>query len=319
MLEDHSQENNIKSSFFSRPPQYPLEVNSVYRPKFSNLMTDKPFTKPFYAREDRRSVEKINLSTIGDDSTPLAGKCNIDEQKFSSSIECSRKPLSLALVDELKDIDDGEKVVESTDGDAGIAMSVDTPQSENVRGPIGNHSTSLSKNEESLEAFDQKHSSLIETDKFDALAMPLLNDSTISQVSETNRLCVTNNVTLSLMELPSSVYVPPSYPVPPVILSNSGTAFPSNPVESIVTPMLTPQVFLQGQQQQQHRKPFSTAKNKNLNSIPSVFQENGLYGVGVSQNGTNKEYYVMVHVEAGATFSIRTGDQEQQIPGTFLY
>ncbi|KAL5967036.1 hypothetical protein TSMEX_005304 [Taenia solium] len=314
MFEDHSQESNIKSSFFSRPPQYPLEVNSVYRPKFSNLMTDKPFTKPFYAREDRKSMEKISLGTIGDDSIPLARKCNVGGQKFSS-IECSTNPQSLTSSRETKDSDNSEKLEESADRDAGIDMSVDLPPSVNVRGPIENQSILLGANEEPSGVLDQSFTSPIEIDKLNASDMPSLNDSAIPQVPEPNRLCMTNNVTLSLMELPPSIYVPPSYPIPPVMLSNSVTAFPPTPVESIVSPMLTPQVFLQGQQQQQHRKPFSTSKNKGLNSMPPVFQENGMYGAGMSQNGTNKEYYVMVHVEAGATFSIRTGDQEQQIPG----
>ncbi|VDK35492.1 unnamed protein product [Taenia asiatica] len=279
-------------------------------------MTDKPFTKPFYARDDRRSMEKISLGTIGDDSITLARKCNVDGQKLSSSIECSTNPQSLTSGGETKDSDNSEKLEESAGRDAGIDVSVDLPPSVNLRGPIENQSTLLGANEELSGALDQSFASPIETDKLNASDMPSLNDSAIPQVPEPNRLCMTNNVTLSLMELPSSVYVPSSYPIPPVMLSNSVTAFPPTPVESLVTPMLTPQVFLQGQQQQQqHRKPFPTSKNKSLNSMPPVFQENGMYGAGVSQNGTNKEYYVMVHVEAGATFSIRTGEQEQQIPG----
>ncbi|KAL5107496.1 Fibronectin type III domain-containing protein 3B [Taenia crassiceps] len=277
-------------------------------------MTDKPFTKPFYSREDRRSVEKMSLATMGDDSIPLVGKCSVDEQKFPPSVDCNTKPPSLTSDGKLKESDDVERVEESVDGDTSVDVSVDLPLSENVRGLIGNQPSLLSENEEPIEPFDQNFTSSVELDKCDVSDMVSLNDSTIPQVPEPNGLCLSNNVTLSLMELPSSVYVPSSYPVPPVMLSSSVTAFPST-AESLVAPMLTPQVFLQGHQQQQHRKSFSTSKNKNLNSMPPGLQENGLYGVGVSQNGTNKEYYVMVHVEAGATFSIRTGDQEQQIPG----
>ncbi|VDM23501.1 unnamed protein product [Hydatigera taeniaeformis] len=314
MLEDQPQENNIKPSFFSRPPQYPLEVNSVYRPKFSNLMTDKPFTKPFYARDDRRSVEKISVATKDGDSIPMAGTCNATEQKLSSSIGCDAKFPSFTSSGGSR-CSGGDN---SLDGDVGIDVSVDLQPSECARGPIDSQPILISENAKTPDYLDQKFVPLIETDKLSEPDMHPSNDPTTSQAAESNDLCVTNNVTLSIMELPSSVYVPPSYTIPPVILSNNVAAFSSSSVESLVTPMLTPQVFLQGQQQQHPRKQFPTSKNKNPNSIPPVFQENGLYGVSLPQNGASKEYYVMVHVEAGATFSIRTGDQEQQIPGNFL-
>nr|CDS19493.1 Fibronectin type III domain containing protein [Echinococcus granulosus] len=311
MLEGDSQESNNKSSFFSRPPQYPLEFNSVYRPKFSNLMADKPFTKPFYVREERRSAEKNSL-LVDDDSLPLKEMCNVDEQKLASSIDRNINPPVLTFGSEAKGGVDGEKVGQLTDEGADIDVLVNSPPSENVPGPIENQSIRLSENEGRPQLPSQNYTFLTETDSVNASDMSPFNGSIIPQASEPNRLCESNNITLSLLELPSSVYVPPSYPVPSVILSHSVAAFPSIPVESLVTPMLTPQVFLQGQQ---HRKPFSTSKNKSLNSMLPAFQENSLYGLGVPQNGINKEYYVMVHVEAGATFSIRTGDQEQQIPG----
>ena len=315
MLEDHSQENTINSSFFSCPPQYPLEINSVYRPKFSNLIPDKPFNKPFYAREERQPLEKLGSTPTGEESAlKTAGyKSKINKPDFH--LENDVNPLSTTLNDAVKGTDDEcknpETIIKSANSDTVTQPS--TPKT--IIEPVEKESVPLNEAEKCPEISYDKPAIVTETDNQNTADVPIHNESSPVQVSEASKQNVTN-VAPSLMELPTSVYLPPFHPVPSVMLSHSITGFQPTPIESLLNPMLAPQVFSQGQQQlQQQRKLFPKSKSKNLNNLVPMFQESGLYGMAVPPNGTNKEYYVMVHVEAGATFSIRIGDQEQQIPG----
>lgn len=301
MIEDHSQENNAKSSFFSRSSHYQLDVNSVYSPKYSNLMLDKPFSKPFYSRNDERPTEKVNLAAKSCDSITPPEESNTEKHTRDSTPECNVELSSPTKKDDPNEANfplEPEVLINES------VSQVDLLSTDDNEDSVENKLTPSSASER-----------LPSATPADAAPPSISIPPTVSEPSKLNLSSAT--VAHSLMELPPSVYLPPFHPVHPVILSPSVTAFSPTPFESLVNPLLVSQIFPQTQQQQP-RKPFPRSKNKRINSFSQpIFQENGLYGLGVSQNGTNKEYYVMVHVEAGATLSIRTGDQEQQIPGMF--
>ncbi|VDL96673.1 unnamed protein product [Schistocephalus solidus] len=68
-----------------------------------------------------------------------------------------------------------------------------------------------------------------------------------------------------------------------------------------------------------HRFKFvPTVQDKSIDASAQVSQNvpaSGAGCYGVQQNNSGKEYYVMVHVDAGEVFSIRIGDHVQHIPG----
>ncbi|VDD74427.1 unnamed protein product [Mesocestoides corti] len=307
MLEDHPKENPIKSSFFSRPPQYPLEVNSVYRPKFSNLVIDKPYIKPFYLREDKRSRGRIDGTSVVDEAIPTTADFNLNESNADVNIEPSKEPSHITVNQDIQGEDKSEEIEglvhndTSENGSTLESHSVVECGSEKSTDHVSSQGTSVSGVVPTAQIEQQ---SVTDASAF----VEPINCQSI----EIGKEDVPNNVAPTLMELPSSVYVPPFHSVPPVIMSQNLATFPSTPIDSFVNPLFVPQLF----SPVQPPKPFPKSKCKQF-SVPSAFQENGLYGMGITQNGSSKEYYVMVHVEAGATFSIRTGDQEQQIPGEF--
>ncbi|VDL19406.1 unnamed protein product [Hymenolepis diminuta] len=294
MLEEHSQENNIKSSFFSRSSKYQLDVNSVYRPKYSTLMLDKPLNKPFFSRNYGKSSDKVKSATKSDDLTSSSSTELLSEKyKRNSSPECNIYPSS--------------PMKENKSDEAGPSPKSEVLADDSVA--LGDYET---KSDSKLPSANEKGTSSEESQKCD---VPITTPQ-VSDFYKSNTLSSATFTPTPLMDLPPSIYLPSFHPLNPVLLNPNVAPFAPTPIESLMNPVLAPQMFPQQPSIPPPRKPFQRSKNKHINNLPQpLFQDNGLYGLGFPQNGTNKEYYVMVHVEAGATFSIRTGDQEQQIPG----
>lgn len=298
MLEEHSQENNIKSSFFSPSSKYQLDVNSVYRPKYSTLMLDKPLNKPFFSRNYGKSSDKVKSAAKSDDLTSSSSTEFLSEKhKRDSSPECNIYPSS--------------PMKENKSDEAGPSPKSEVLADDSIA--LGDYETKL---DSKLPSANEKEISSEESQKCDVPITP----PQVSDFHKSNTLSSATFTPTPLMDLPPSIYLPSFHPLNPVLLNPNVAPFAPTPIESLMNPVLAPQIFPQQPSIPPPRKPFQRSKNKHINNFPQpLFQDNGLYGLGFPQNGTNKEYYVMVHVEAGATFSIRTGDQEQQIPGTLIF
>lgn len=310
MLEDHPKENHIKSSFFSRPPQYQLEVNSVYRPKFSNMMSGKPFNKPFYRREEKQAHSPPNENMI---SESLVEQVQ-ESQESTGSIATPEQPSDTTAVVSNEAQNPPNDPEQPRENVLDKSQPTEPTKSKEINEKPTGESESQTKHPKRAHSGKSSTSKAASSDqvKKNGPASTRVSEPTATQLVEPVKAPSTNHINSAPMELSSSVYVPPFPPAPPIIMSHNVTAFPPTPMNALVNPMLAPPVFSPGQP----LKSFHKSKNKHLENMQQpVFQDIGLPSFGIPQNGTNKEYYVMVHVDAGATFSIRTGDQEQQIPG----
>nr|CDS26124.2 Fibronectin type III domain containing protein [Hymenolepis microstoma] len=299
MLEEHSQENNIKPSFFSRSSKYQLDVNSVYRPKYSTLMLDEPLSKPFFSRNDGKSSDKVKSVARSDLSTSSSTESLSVKSNRDSSLEWNVSPTS--------------PTIKSKPDESNPSLKSEVPTNDSVKPcELGDF---MDKLDNKLSSGTENLTPSEESQKCDTLLTSVPTPPQVSESPKSNTSFTSTFTPTPLMDLPPSIYLP-SFHLNPVFLNPNVASFAPTPIESLMNPVIAPQMFSQQPSMPLPRKPFSRSKNKHTNNPPEpLFQDNGLYGLGFPQNGTNKEYYVMVHVEAGATFSIRTGDQEQQIPG----
>ncbi|VDO04301.1 unnamed protein product [Rodentolepis nana] len=300
MFEEHSQENNLKPSFFSRSSKYQLDVNSVYRPKYSTLMLDEPLSKPFFSRNDGKPSDKVKSASRPDVSTPPSTESLSEKSNRDSSLEWN----VTQTPSDIKNKPD--EVTPSLKSEVLANDSVEPCEVDDY----------VDKSDNKLPSETEKLTTSEESQKCDT--PPTSVSTPPPQASESSKSSTSFASTFTptpLMDLPPSIYLP-SFHLNPVFLNPNVASFAPTPIESLMNPVIAPQIFSQQPSMPLPRKPFSRSKNKHINNSPQpLFQDNSLYGLGFPQNGTNKEYYVMIHVEAGATFSIRTGDQEQQIPG----
>lgn len=303
MTEDHHKEN-LQSPFFSRPPQYPLDVNSVYRPKFSNIMSGKPFTKPFYHREGRQFQE---CSGFNEKDIERANKT---DQSSPNHIETpTEDKLNTCLSQNAR-----QEVVEDTSHDNDKQLPPEPAKNQEINENRSIDPVSRCKPPKATphSKVQQKNTVSFESGNIDGYTTAKCYDLLSFQPLDESKPPFTGHGPSAPADIPSAFYFPPFLPISPVIISHPTTAFPSTAINSFVNPMLSTPVCSPGQP----LKPFSKSKTKPLDNMPpSSFQDVGLPGFGLPQSRTNKLYNIMVHVDAGATFCLRNGPQEQQIPG----
>ncbi|VDK31683.1 unnamed protein product [Dibothriocephalus latus] len=291
MLHDHPQESPLNSPFFSKSPHYPLEINSVYRPKFSKIICDKFFNKPFYQRENKvpQDKEEEEAKTKVDQvMKQSSGKENAMATDNSADSEVSARELNIP---------------EDSDGHA-EPLCNDEPKLEVVNKDVSEKNQSPSN--VPIKVVNNALSS--GTKRKDGVGQHLVHKR-----GPTNG---TEAAAQSQALFQQQLFGAPFPQIQPIFVPSGLPSFPTPSLTAPLAPFPTGHPFIANQ-----RFKFNpNVQDKGADASAQVSQNGPTSGAGcygVPQNNSGKEYYVMVHVDAGEVFSIRIGDHVQHIPGRY--
>ncbi len=167
-----------------------------------------------------------------------------------------------------------------------------------------NHSDVNAANIETPEPVDSTTTETKHEDKHEHAAP----SKTVPRLMEKVTSEVTDGQGQANHQVQSAVFVPTLPTIPPIYIPHGVSAFPSPPMQPLVNPLMQSQ-FLPC-------APSFKGQGKSKGKDKQSFQQGiNMPSYNLQQNGSNREYYVMVHVDAGATFSIRTGEHIQHFPG----